>query len=299
MRIPSIELRLSGTRLSIGLPIIIIATLFAIFGSLTQLLAILFALAIHETAHILVSRGLSANIKSIDIQPLGARITLQNDICSSGDECAIAAAGPLCSFFAACACMAVITVMPQLKPGLDAFIDMNMTLALVNLLPALPLDGGRILRALLSYLFTLRTATKIAAGIGIILGVCMCGAGGYLLVEGRVNPTLLGIGLLLLFSAIKDFRISSVRQFENITKKQKILRRGDIINVKNILIYKHLSAMSALSRIVPGRYNIFMVVDECMEVIGSISEQKLLDGIIKYGNTIEIGQLVDPNQTIC
>ena len=299
MQIPSIELRFSGTRLSIGLPIILIAVLLAVFGSLTQLLAIAFALLIHETAHIVVSRGLSANIKSIEIQPLGARITLEHDVSSSGDEFAIAAAGPLCSFFTASACMTITNVMPALKTGLDVFIDMNMTIALVNILPALPLDGGRILRSLLSYLFTLRTATKIAAGIGIILALSMCCAGVYLLINGRVNLSLLGIGLLLLFSAIKDFKVSKIHQFENMTKKQNILRRGDIIGVKSILIYERLPAMSALSRIVPGRYNIFMVADESMRCIGSVSEQKLIDGIIKYGSNVEIGQLVDPTQPIC
>lgn len=133
-------------------------------GSVTAvalLLAILAAsLIVHELAHALVARALGLRVLDITIWPLGGMARMEGLTLHPGREAPVAAAGPVANLLLATACLLI--------PGRwgDAAVDINLVLALGNLVPAFPLDGGRLLRAWFAAHNPMLEATAAAVRIG-------------------------------------------------------------------------------------------------------------------------------------
>ena len=128
---------------------------------------------LHELGHALVARHLGVRIDRIELHFFGGAAQMTDHPRSAGDEIAISAAGPAVSF-----ALAGLSVLLAQVTGLwifDLLARINLILGAFNLLPALPMDGGRILRALLSrrmgYARATETAVKITRVAAIGLGV--------------------------------------------------------------------------------------------------------------------------------
>jgi Zn-dependent protease/predicted transcriptional regulator len=145
--------------------------------------AILFfgSLLLHELGHALRARREGVEIVSITLWLLGGVARFRGRFPSAGAEFRIAIAGPLVTagLAASFIALAVLTHLGAALDGVFAWLGyVNLLLLVFNLLPALPLDGGRILRsALWQARGDLSWATRIAAATGIGIGGLMIGAG--------------------------------------------------------------------------------------------------------------------------
>ena len=145
--------------------------------------AILFfgSLLLHELGHALRARREGVEIVSITLWLLGGVARFRGRFPSAGAEFRIAIAGPLVTagLAASFIALAVLTHLGAALDGVFAWLGyVNLLLLAFNLLPALPLDGGRILRsALWQARGDLSWATRIAAATGIGIGGLMIAAG--------------------------------------------------------------------------------------------------------------------------
>ena len=94
-------------------------------------------------------------------------------------------------------------VFPQ-SAALLYVIRVNLALACFNLLPGLPLDGGRILRSYLAPLFGFRKATEQAACLGQVLAVLLFGTGLAGLLRGYFSISLIVVGIFLFYAATRE-----------------------------------------------------------------------------------------------
>lgn len=118
----------------------------------------------HELGHALVARRLGILTRGILLMPLGGVAMLDERPKTPRDELFIAAAGPATSLLLAG--LAFALSFAELGQAVDDLVVINLMLGLFNLLPAFPLDGGRILRAALQPRFGLIRATRAAARAG-------------------------------------------------------------------------------------------------------------------------------------
>ena len=146
----------------------------AVFSSVWACGAALLALLIHEAAHLAVGHSMGERIESIELTPFGGIIHY-----SSGASphkgvkgVAVAAAGPLANY-------ALIGLMsfPEMQLFLPYYfirqvILMNAGMMFLNLLPVLPLDGGRILRGALELVLPDRAAAAITCWTGFAFALC-------------------------------------------------------------------------------------------------------------------------------
>ena len=126
----------------------------------------------HELGHALVARRLGVRTKEIELGFLGGAAKIIDMPRSPRDEIAIAAAGPAVSFALAVSSYVLAAAFDSNALSWVALI--NLGIGIFNLLPALPMDGGRILRALLSlrmgYVPATRVSVKVARGLALVLG---------------------------------------------------------------------------------------------------------------------------------
>jgi Zn-dependent protease/CBS domain-containing protein len=161
------------------------------------------SLLAHELAHALVARRYGIQVKSIVLWVLGGVAQLQGESPHPRAELEVAAAGPAVSFGLAAAgavvawLLGLLGVSSLLVAAIGWLAGINVLLGLFNLLPAFPLDGGRILRAALWHRWHDRArATTIAAKVGRIAGFALIGVGALEFLAG--GGTLNGIWLALI-----------------------------------------------------------------------------------------------------
>ena len=148
-------------------------------------LGLFFGVLVHELAHSLVARAKGIRINSITLMIFGGIATMEEGIPDPKAELPMALVGPVASlvFGILCSLMAYAVPLFNVSPGMAGVLIfilgylgmLNIILCFFNLIPAFPMDGGRVLRAWLAGRMPLHKATRIAADIGkgfaIIFGI--------------------------------------------------------------------------------------------------------------------------------
>lgn len=174
---------------------------------------------VHELAHAVTARRRGIEVEGITLFLFGGATHARVESRGPGDELLVSAIGPLTSLGLAGVFLAARTLLRDILPlevvlviGFLAWL--NLVLAVFNLLPGFPLDGGRILRALVWWATgSLSRATRIAGAGGQIVGYLMIAGGGLLaLTGGLVSGIWLAlIGWFLARSARAAYEDQRVR----------------------------------------------------------------------------------------
>lgn len=146
---------------------------------------------IHELAHALVARRRGLPVPRITLFIFGGVSHMSRQPATAGEEFQIAAAGPAMSIVIAIVTGAVALLVRDSNEKAEAIFFylafVNVALAIFNILPGFPLDGGRVLRSIAwKRTGSFRRATKIAAGVGEIFGYGLIAVGFVLLLSGAV-----------------------------------------------------------------------------------------------------------------
>ncbi|MGZ4677507.1 MAG: site-2 protease family protein [Acidimicrobiia bacterium] len=187
--------RISGIDIRVHATFLLLVALFAYaapepgvagaLASVAWLLAVFGSVVVHELAHSLTARRRGAQVHEILLFPLGGISKLERLPESAADEFAIAIVGPLTSLgIAAGAALLCVGLGGSLLPidliggsWLARIAWLNLILGAFNLLPAFPLDGGRVLRAILERRHDLIDATQIATRVGHAFAVALIAVG--------------------------------------------------------------------------------------------------------------------------
>ncbi len=193
-------------------PLALLVLILALaLGAREEAAALMIGLTVHEAGHLLAARALGVSVRQLRLMPFGGAIQLENPYAiPPGKLLAVATAGPAGSLLCLIA-SAALAHWRALSPGLAlALAHVNLVLMLFNLLPALPLDGGRMLYALLCD----RMGRARAVELGILLGriaaaLLIALAGASALIVRRVNLSPVFAAVFLLTSAGDERRALS------------------------------------------------------------------------------------------
>ena len=249
----------------------------------------LLALLLHETGHLLTARGLGYRVRSLELWPFGAALSMDLSTGSRG-ALPVALAGPLCSMAAAAMSLLLLRLLPRTEGVMEPFFCMNLSLAAVNLLPAEPLDGGRALASLLSRPLGARRARRLTAWTGLVLGGALFSLGVYGAILGVGSETALLFAAFLLLSGVRTIR-GEDRALEGLLDRQASLRAGRPVEVREAALMADRTAGEALRALRRGRYTLIRVVDRNDRLLGTLDEGALLRGLMDRGEKITLGEL--------
>ncbi len=174
---------------------------------------------LHELGHALVALKVGGRVKSITLMILGGVTEIDQDDATPAETLRIAAAGPLVNLALGSVALILVPLtssVGDLQAGVMLFAAMNLLLAVFNLFPALPLDGGRILRSVLEMKSTAVRATHQAVSFGRLLAV---GLGLVGLMTGDLFLILLG-GFLYLGGVSEKNAAQMRASLEGLTVRQ-------------------------------------------------------------------------------
>jgi len=171
----------------------------AVFTSVLFFASLLF----HELAHSVVAQHYKIRVLSITLFIFGGVASIERDPSKAIQEFNIAIAGPLASGFLAGVFVGLALIFPSNETVAtlsDWLWKTNAMLAVFNLLPGFPLDGGRIFRAIVwGATKNFSKATRVAGGSGRLIAYAMILLGGFLVLKGLAVPSLVVPGLWSVF----------------------------------------------------------------------------------------------------
>jgi Zn-dependent protease len=175
-------------------------------ASLFLICSVFGSVLLHEFGHALTARRFGIGTVDITLYPIGGVARLQRMPRAPGAELLITLAGPAVNFAIATVVFALLLVggvFLDLSWSFDSFLGqlliINLGLGLFNLIPAFPMDGGRVLRAVLSTRLGRARATRIASTVGQILAVVLVLLG--MVSTGSLNPMHLVLAGFIFFAA--------------------------------------------------------------------------------------------------
>lgn len=290
-----------------------------LFLWLSSLFVVTFiCVVLHEYGHALTARKFGVSTRDIILSPIGGMARLENLPERPWHEFLVALAGPLVNLgiFILLGILAFVlgyfdlweqalkedpSIAMLMRNGYGDFIIgflilINIALFVFNLIPAFPMDGGRMLRSLLSMPFGRVKATRIATRIAqflAIVGAVYCFYNGYLITGA--------ISIFILLSANRE---NQVVQIEQILEKTKV---GQIASDKYTRIYLSEKLKPALEVFTLGLEADFLVfkTENDPELVGVLT-QNVLSQVIKENRTMDFVQdklsnkfeLISPDLTL-
>jgi Zn-dependent protease/CBS domain-containing protein len=250
-------------------------------AGLVFILALFAIVVLHELGHALAARRYGIRTRDITLLPIGGVARLERMPEDPKQELVVAIAGPAVNVVLAAGIYLILLLGQGLSPVSDAvrvggrFLDqlfwVNVSLVVFNLLPAFPMDGGRVLRALLAMRLDYVRATQVAATIGQGMAI-LFGFLGFMV----SNPFLVFIALFVWLGAAQE---ASMAQMRSALGGIPVMR-AMIIDVRSLRPDDPLA--KAVEYVLAGFQQDFPVLDGD-RLVGLLTRNDLAAALGKYG----------------
>ncbi|MGK7395452.1 MAG: site-2 protease family protein [Candidatus Cyclobacteriaceae bacterium M3_2C_046] len=260
--------------------------------TLAFVLAIFLCVILHEFGHALTARHYGIPTKKITLLPIGGVAGLERMPEEPRKELLIAVAGPLVNVLIALILAFFIPfeqyannperLVQAITPQnfLIALFSINVILVLFNIIPAFPMDGGRVLRALLALKMNRIKATNIASKLGQLI------AFGFVFLGLFYNPFLILIGIFVYFGAYSENRMV---QHLDLLKDFQV---KDAMITQFMKLQKTDSLQDAINALLAGSDN-HLVVMEDERLAGIISREDLYKAVKNKGMDLPVSEIMN------
>lgn len=267
-------------------PLLILILLAAGLGGYLWPAVILAGLIVtHELAHLVVARAYGLEVSEIEFMPFGGVAKISGLYSPPpGVEQTVALAGPLHNFILLAGGLWVKhTLNPEGSALLDFFIEGNLSLATFNLIPVLPLDGGRFLRGVLSGPLGYARATRLLARAGQATGMAFLICTLALLGLGYLVPNGFILGFFLLLASSREARWVGWNGMMFLWRKKEEVQREKLLPVRWLLVHEDCGLGMILRHLGPNSYHKLLVVGDGLEELGQVGEKELFEALMAKG----------------
>jgi Zn-dependent protease len=258
------------------------------------IVAVFSCVILHELSHAVVARRFNILTKHITLLPIGGIAQLESLPQKPEQELLIAVAGPASNLLVAAALLPFVDMRAlaesesltsvNITTFLFTLLTINVWLAIFNLVPAFPMDGGRMLRAVLAFWIDYMKATKIAAYIGQAFGTVFFFAG------FLYNPMLIFIGLLVFLGGQYEYAmVDTMRLLES-------FRIQDVLMHEIPTMSNRLTVEEAGKQLLNTQNRNFVVVDHDSPV-GTINRDEIIKASYQNRDKILIDEIKNEKLT--
>ena len=271
--------------------------------SLLTVLGLFVCVTLHEYGHALAARRYGVGTRDIALYPIGGVARLERLPKKPLQEFVVAIAGPLVNF------AIVILLLPYLyffPEHLDTFLNnlneshglattavailpamfaLNLILGIFNLIPAFPMDGGRILRALLAVKLSRVKATLIAARVGQAFALL---AVFFAFTSDQASPMTGLIGIFIFMMAQQEYR------FVKTEAKLNESTVGDIMRRTFTRFFPQEPMYSAVNEVKKKIERNFLVFNQEDKLTGLLTEQGIIRAMKEGRRTAEVREFMTP-----
>ena len=284
----------------------------AYLTTVVSVLLLFASLIVHEIGHALAARRQGIDVRRIDLFLFGGLTQMSRDAETPSEEFKVAVAGPLATLGVIFVCVAVdlsivgwhrlthaivldndIRITPVLL-SLSWLLPMNVLLLIFNLIPAFPLDGGRIARAIVWRVTgDKRRGTQISAKLGQGFAVILAGIGIWLLVGyGSFSGLWLVAIAFLLGQSARGALVQSA-----LTRRIEGVRVADIMDTQPVAIPSPTPVRQALDEyFLRYRWSWFPVVDERGRFVGIARQERVQAALDRDEGWLTVGAVLEAEE---
>ena len=242
--------------------------------------------ALHELSHILCAKLLKVGILHVKIYPFGISARLKSGyINSSEKEFFIAMAGPLCSLLL----FWTFSLLDKVYPcfSLSFLSDTNLAICCINLLPCLPLDGGRMFKSILTTRYGIIRAYRFMLRLSKITLSFLIGFATALIFASHFNFSLVLISAFLLQNLAFEQQAISVVTLKEILSNRQKSENSENLPAKLFCVHGSRPASGILRHISYDCFFVVNVMDKDSRIIKTLTEVQVLDALIENGVRIK------------
>jgi Zn-dependent protease/CBS domain-containing protein len=260
-------------------------------------IGVFFSIVFHEFSHSIVARHFGMPIKGITLFIFGGVAEMESEPPSPRSEFLMAVAGPLASFllaflFAEVEALAVAREWPVSVVGVcDMLGYINVVVAIFNMVPAFPLDGGRMLRATIwHWKKDMRAATRISSRIGSGFGLALMFLGGFSFIQGNFIGGMWWflIGIFLRGAAKSSYQQLLLHEVLQGRPVRNFMRRDPVTVPPSITVQDWIE-----NYVYQYHFKMFPVVGDS-KLLGCVSVHKIKQIPRTEWTSKTIGEVMDP-----
>ncbi len=247
---------------------------------------------LHEVSHVIAARCMGVGISYVEIMPFGVCARLKADIIKNPvREIIVALSGPLCNLAIACIMSVGGRYFLIDAKITEYFIICNLSMAAINLLPCLPLDGGRVLRSYLALKTGAIFAYNFCVKLSHVIVLLLIGGSVYLLLTNSFNFSLILIGAFLLGNLFLEQRNISRQTLKELLLFKDKLGCDKMSHASPLIAHKSTPARRILKKLSYNSYHIIFVVDDDLSILKTLSEGQLIDALTKGSIQITLDEI--------
>ncbi|MDZ4993982.1 peptidase M50 [Clostridium perfringens] len=259
--------------------------IFFALGFIFDLSLAFFWIIIHELTHYFVVLKLNIESEKFKLHVLGARLEIKDyEDLSSREKLIICMAGPILNCVAAIVFFCIYKFFFKSEYIYSSY-EINLVLFIFNLLPTYPLDGGKILGAILEEKMIFKDVNEVLIKISYLFGIAfilLSILGIFIL--GKFNITSILAGVFIIYLSYSERRKVMYIIMSDITKKKERLINKKYIDSRITSVYCEQDMVNLLKIIDKNRFNIFYILDEEMNILYILKENEIIEILKTIGN---------------
>ena len=272
-------------------PLFLLVCLIYLCAGFIEILWVFLALILHEAGHLLMALICRLRLLRVELFPFGGQISTEGMVGDSpGRDVVVALAGPAASLFSAG--LTYIMEGNLRIAGFSFFMEYNLLLGMFNLLPALPLDGGRVLKALCSTKVGVRTATVVGSWSGQILALVLLIVGLYLGFQDPRAVNLLLVAGFLGYKAREELQMLPYGFTRYLLRKRLMLGENGMATGRLTVAHSRVKVSRVLNRNLPDSIAVVLVIDAQGKVLGVLTERVLIEAMLTRGPRTTLEELL-------
>lgn len=270
------------------LPLLLLA--YAV-GTLHTTLMAYCIVTVHELFHLFAALLLRVRVKSIIIMPFGMTLRLSEAMVKeSGKEVLIAMAGPFANFLMLVVGAVLKYYYIWAEESMFLYKGLNWLIMLFNLMPVLPLDGGRVMRAVLAHFFGYLRAMKVMRRLTYTIAIIFSASGLLLLFVTKCNISLLMVSAFVLFNMMEEKKTNDLFVLKELMRSKERLLEQKLMSSKVISATDKTRAKYVLRRISYDNYFLIYITD--FKGNGRmITETQLISALLENGYGVRLGEI--------
>lgn len=273
---------------------------YSLIGKLPLFIMSMIVAVEHELAHAFCASKLGYRLNKISLMPYGAVIDGDLKEVSLKDEISVALAGPICNLLTAGAFVALWWLYPATYPYTDTACYLSLSIAIVNLLPAYPLDGGRIFRCVIfsSLLNSERLKGDISHAehrakivtlvLSLVVSAILVTVFFFCLKNGVANYGILTFALFLVSGNLSKNgdAVYTKINFCNLSA----LESG--LEIRRVAVSENAPLKSVFRYLHRGKYLILEVYDGKEKYLGEVRQSELAEFFTQCSGYSKIGEIL-------
>ncbi|MDD4689024.1 MAG: M50 family metallopeptidase [Eubacteriales bacterium] len=261
-----------------------------LFGYFPQLIVMYLVAFVHELGHLLAALYVKADVRRLCLYPFGVTIELKEGyVKNPTHEIIVASAGPLTNSL-----IVLFSMLCIKNIYIRDFVAISSgIIGVMNLMPILPLDGGRVLKAILTHRWGFVKAFNFSVRISHIFTAILFIMGLLILIISRFNFSILLICVFITVNGIAEKRSMHIIVMRDVLYSKGKLSDGRM-KTQSITVKNSLPARLLLKEFDCHKYFVIIAVDDNLKYCGTLTESQIIDGLVTMGGRVTIKELLDP-----